>query len=145
MPKNIIIEHELTPTYNSPANSSLALAAWVFVVPLAARPRGISLIRSFQESYIYQTCAKKQKKHIRSNLNSLLRQKKRKLASSEHHPQILIVGCQTNERTKRVRKSSCISAWMTRTRVDTCGPRKIIKFLKISSPRSSPLSTFSLR
>ena len=67
MPKNIIIEHELTPTSYSPANSSLAFAAWVFVVPLAARPRGISLIikkLSRKLLYIYQTCTKKQKKHI---------------------------------------------------------------------------------
>lgn len=98
MPKNIM------PTSYSPANSSLAFAAWVFVVPLAARPRGISLLRSFQESYIYQTCTKKQQNHIRSNLNSLLRildlvdRQKKQLASSEHHPRILIVGCQSNER-----------------------------------------------
>lgn len=102
----IIIEHEHKPTCYSPANSSLAFVAWVFVVPLAARPRGISLLRSFQESlYLSNLHTKKQQKHIRSNLNSLLRildlvdrQKKKKLASSEHHPPILIVGCQSNER-----------------------------------------------
>lgn len=140
-PRNIIIiiiEHEHTPTYYSPANSSLAFAAWVFVVPLAARPRGISLIRSFQESYIYQTCTKKQQKRIRSNLNSLLRrldlvdrQKKKKLASSEHHPPIPVARCQTNEEGQVIVYFGMDDE---DTESDTCGPWKIIKFLEISSP-----------